>query len=307
MKWINKATHRVAGNQVSKDYLDNCCKRADGRYHNVRYDKRDSGTGLCFCNANHGAYRKEMTKILLNNQNGYCCYCMRKLKTSQDEIDSDEVITREHIIPRDFTQAQNRKVQDYYQNCPNLAADKVILTDEFESATCTQTLPPFPHIIAYDNLVASCNGTFPYVRNASGGKSKICCNEARKSNDAFPVYFINNIEEMIDYKENGDIYIKTTVNRDNRNRIEDVIKHANLACDMLKDIRRLWFILSHVPKERIYGSTTGSQRDALLSEMLYKTEYFDEHTPYLHDNYQKDDFWHTFMLYDYFYDVFSNC
>lgn len=306
MKWIDKSRNKTEGDQVAKDYLEACCRQLDGRYLNVRYDKRDAGAGDSFCTANGGIFRKRLTNILLENQEGYCCYCMRKIKTAQMEQDSDEVVTREHIIPRAFSQKDLTKLTTYYQQCPELSKDQVILTDEFEEITHNQSddLPPYPHKIAYNNLVASCNGTFPYKRNDRGNKQKICCNEERHDNDAFPIYFIRNIADMIDYLDNGDIHPKCTVAPDIQQKIEDVIENTKLACNELKDIRRLWFILSHIPKERVYSCKTVAQRNKLFSETLYKAEFFEERNVYLHEKFQKSDFWETFMLYDYFYDVY---
>lgn len=307
MKWINKNrdNDKAEADQVVKEYLDTCCL-LNGRYQNVRYDKRDPGVGPCFTSANGGSYRKRLTNILLSNQSGYCCYCMRKIKTAQNEIDSDEVVTREHIIPRGFTIADSVKVSSYYQLSPELSPINVIITDEFEDPSHDQNndLPPFPHKVAYNNLVASCNGTFPYVRNAKGSKQKICCNEKRYEEDVFPIYFFRNIEEMIDYCTNGDIQAKVSVSSEIQSKINDVIANTNLDCDPLKDIRRLWFILSHVSKERIINCRTENQRNALFSDILYRTEFFTPNTPQLHTCFIKDVFWETFLLYDYFYDVF---
>lgn len=308
MKWINKETHKSEADKVVREYLDNCCLRPDGRYANVRYDsKRDGGTGPCFCQADGGLYRRRLTNILLDNQNGCCCYCMRKIKTAQREEYSDEVVTREHIIPRGFTRNNKHTVTSYYQQSPELASDKVILTDEFEDVTHDQRadLPPYPHKVAYNNLVASCNGTFPYIRNDRQNKPKICCNECRVEHDAFPVYFMQDIETYIDYRPNGEVQAKTHIPQDIQNKINDVITNARLDCDPLKEIRRLWYILSHECKENIYSCRTVEQRDYLLSKMLYKSEFFTESNAALHEKFIKEEFWQTFMLYDYFYDVYS--
>lgn len=307
MKWINKnkGTNKRDAEKVVKEYLNKYCLKSDGRYHSIRYDDRDPGTGPSFCKAEAGSYRKRLTNILLNNQDGYCCYCMRKIKTAQHEEDSDEVVTREHIIPRGFTTANKSKVTDYYQQCPEM--EEVILTDEFEDIAHSQVndLPPYPHKVAYQNLVASCNGTFPYVRNDKQNKPKICCNEARHEKDAFPVYYFQDIESCIHYLPNGDIQIRASVSTDKQNEINDVITNAKLNCDELRDIRRLWYILSHVSKERIYNCRTEEQRNYLLSELLWKDEFYDESSADLHRCFVKDVFWATFMLYDYFYDYFQ--
>lgn len=311
MKWIDKSKdpYKADADAVVLDFLNNCCLNAHGRYENIRYDKkRDSGHNPCFCSAEAGSYRKRFTQILVDSQDGYCCYCMRKLKTYQVE-DSDELITREHIIPRAYSIAETPHAKIlFYQQCLELSPDKVVMTDHFEDSSHDQSndLPPFPHKVAYNNIVASCNGTFPYVRNGNMEKSKICCNEYRKEKEAYPVYFIRGIEGMIDYRPSGDIQALHSIDADCQQKITTVIANANLDCDPLKDIRHLWYLLSGLPKERIYSCNTESKRDRLFTETLYKTSLFEnDRTSHLHENFMKEDFWNTFMLYDYFYDVFS--
>ena len=305
MLYIDKSKHKAEGKQVTIDYLQTCCLGTDGRYHNIRYDKRDSGENKTFCEYNHHEYRKRLINILLENQHNLCCYCLRKLKTAQREEDSDKVVTLEHIIPRSITQTDTDTLS-YYQGVQELSPAEVVVTDEYESSTFNQSGTAHPHKVAYNNIVASCNGTFPYVRNINEGKSKICCNEARKNENAYPIYFIPNIHLYIDYTDKGDIQGNCIDYSDLYNKIEDVIRNTNLYCDSLKQIRMLWFILSHVSKEDIYSCHTPYQRDDLLSRELYKSEFFDpDVTPILHDKFKLDDYWNTFMLYDVFYDIYN--
>lgn len=172
MLYIDKSKNKDDGNQITMDYLKTCCLGADGRYHDIRYDNRDAGTSHTFCSHNQREYRKRLVNILLENQQNRCCYCLRKLKTAQCEEDSDEVVTLEHIIPRGF-ESGNGKLP-YYQSAPELSPEEVVMTDEYEQ-TYDQSKLGLPHKVAYNNIVASCNGTFPYVRNQNEGKSKICC------------------------------------------------------------------------------------------------------------------------------------
>lgn len=305
MLYIDKSKHKEEGMQVTKDYLQTCCLGTDGRFHNIRYDNRDSGRTQTFCGYNHREYKKRLINILLENQHNLCCYCLRKLKTAQREEESDKVVTLEHIIPRSITQTDTN-VLSYYQSVRELSLAEVVVTDEYESPTFDQKGTAHPHKVAYNNIVASCNGTFPYVRNENEGKSKICCNEARKNNNAFPIYFIPNIHQYIDYTNKGDIQGTCLEDIELYTKIEEVIQNTNLYCDSLKQIRMLWFILSHVPREDIYSCHTCNQRDELLSRELYKTEFFDSDvTPFMHDKFKLDDYWNTFMLYDVFYDIYN--
>ena len=158
MIFIDKSTNKVLGDQVVKDYLDNCClDTVTGRYSNVCYDKRD-GCGKRFSSTNMGIYKKRMIDAIYRNQHGYCCYCLRKLnkKASNGGI---EKISLEHIIPRGYDNTNNARLADY-QAAPNLNIGDVILREDFERNT-NQDTPPYPHNVAYNNLVASCLGNFP--------------------------------------------------------------------------------------------------------------------------------------------------
>ena len=115
MRYIDKSTHREDGLKISSSFLEDNCKDTRGRYSGIRYDDRDSGTNPRFSTAIGGRYRKLMTRLLLDNQKSLCCYCLRKLKTSQDENESDAKLTIEHIIPRSYTSNDN---VDYYRSRP---------------------------------------------------------------------------------------------------------------------------------------------------------------------------------------------
>lgn len=300
MLYIDKNTHKQAGDEVIDDFLNTCCRTPDGRYQGIRYDKtRDAGTNPAFCSANGRSFRKRLVNILLDNQQRRCCYCLRKLKINKVDGD-DELVTLEHIIPRGFESGAAKLA--YYQRCSTIDSTKVLLTDEFESSA-VQTLPPYPHKVAYNNIVASCNGTFPNELSSRGGKSRICCNEARIEKDAYPVYFLPNIADMVVYSSNGDINAKSGSGYETE--ITTLISSVKLQCQSLLDIRQLWFELHRCNYREIYSCKTESEREYLFSRVLYVSSTIGpERASELHTKFKVQENWDTFMLYNEFYRIY---
>lgn len=303
MLYIDKNTHKQAGDEVIDDFLNTCCRTPNGRYQGIRYDKkRDDGTNPAFCSANGRSFRKRLVNVLLSNQQKKCCYCLRKLKINKVDGD-DELVTLEHIIPRGFESGAAKLA--YYQRCSTIDSTKVQLTDEFESAA-VQTLPPYPHKVAYNNIVASCNGTFPNELSSRGGKSKLCCNETRHEDDAYPVYFLPNIAGMVEYSSNGDINAKSGSGYETE--ISTLISNVKLQCKSLVDIRQLWFELHGCSYREIYGCKTQSDRDYLFSRVLYISSTIEaKRASELHTKFMVQENWDTFMLYNEFYKIYNGC
>lgn len=303
MLYIDKNTHRRAGDTVINDFLNTCCRTPSGRYQGIRYDSiRDAGSNPTFCSANGRSFRKRLVNILLSNQQKKCCYCLRKLKIGKKDGD-DELVTLEHIIPRGFSKGEPKLA--YYQRCPIINTTMVQLTDEFENSAA-QPLPPYPHKVAYNNIVASCNGTFPNELSARGGKSKLCCNEARSERDAYPVYFLSNISDMVVYSSNGDINAKNGTGYETE--INTLIANVKLQCKSLLDIRQLWYELHGCKYREIYSCNSQSARNHLLSRVLYVSPTIDcERASELHTKFLVQENWETFMLYNEFYRIYNGC
>lgn len=191
MRYIDKNTNRAAGNQVTQDYLDGHCKDAGGHYSGITYRNRRRTTYPEFCSCGSPTYYNRMVRLLLNEQNDRCCYCLRRLNFVTP--DHDEAVTIEHIVPQSITIARQAEFDQYRTFAPNINTN-VVLKDRFESTPGPQHTPPFPHTIAYDNMVASCNGSFP-----PGVGSKACCNGKRENYMALPVYFRSDIAQSLDY------------------------------------------------------------------------------------------------------------
>lgn len=300
MRYIDKSQKKHEGTQVTQDFLDDVCKNPNGRYSDIRYDNRDIGRKDTFCQANNKGYRNRMINILLNNQRSLCCYCMRKLKSAQ-EVEEDDKVTIEHIIPSSFTSTNAPRLGEYL-NPPFLSSNDIVLTDLFESNGYNQNLPARPHKVAFSNFVTSCNGHFPYLVGKKGGSKSQCCNGARVHEMALPVYFIENIEDLIDFTTKGEIQAK--VGTAHENEIDEVIKNAKLNCMSLRDIRRLWFELRFCDYRNIYNCKNESSRDYLFSKILYTSPTITpEDASRLHTKFSDENQWNTFMLYNVFYTI----
>lgn len=301
MIYIDKSKHRREGLDVIETYLEEKCKNSNNRYSDIRYDSRDNGTRIPFYSSEKGKYRKKLTRILLENQNRLCCYCLRRLKTAQDERDSDQKITLEHIIPRGFTSGDNVA---YYQSAPGLSPDDVELTDCYESIDHVQRKYIHPHKIAYNNLVISCNGTFPDKETSNGGRQKICCNLARRRKEAYPIYFLPHVSKLVVYLKDGDVQAMPNTNE--FDLVDTMLTNTELHCDSLKEIRFLWYLLRDENIEDIKQcNTSDSSRSLILSRHLFdrRSNVEIERASELLTKFSKPMYWDTFMLYSIFYGI----
>lgn len=297
MQYIDKNKHKVEGTQVTTDYLRYCCIDELGQYCNIDY----AGTFHTAKSTSGKTYSKRMEAVLMHSQQRFCCYCMRKM-------DGSETVTLEHIIPQSLksTMAGANKEMAFYHRIPELAASEVALTDTFSGKQATMRAP-LPHTVAYNNLVASCTGTFPdKLKLTTGNAVACCCNNKRKNERALPVYFLQGIETMVDYLKNGEV--RAIRNTDWTDDIDEVIRHTSLNCKSLQQIRRLWFLLSDCDYRDICAcSGNEGKRKELLCKVLFSgKEYNLDESMALHNKFLKQDYWDTFMRYQWFYHVFHH-
>lgn len=299
MRWIDKSGNRVAGLQITSDYLNNHCLGSNGRHSNIEYRDRSQ---RCFCNADNAQYRKKLTQLLLSEQDNMCCYCLRRLKTGQREEWSDQTITLEHIIPQGFISGVDAA---YYQTAPGLTPTEVEMTDVYESSGYNQQPHIHPHKVAYNNLVVSCNGTFPDIETNNGGKQKICCNVKRQQLPAYPIYFYKDVPQWVDYLRDGDV--QAVINTIEEAHVSTLIASTNLQCDSLKDIRFMWYLLRREVLPDIYKcNSSKSKREYLLCKILFDNNIVDiERSIALFEKFKKDVYWDTLILYNEFYNIMN--
>lgn len=271
MQYIDKSTRRAAGNQITEEYLERVCKTEDPLDGRVRYQNIDY-------QGSFKPYRQRMARELLATQNGLCCYCMRKLTDGQK-------VTLEHIIP------QSASSKAYYQGIGELADNEIILTKQFTAAH-KQSFPPYPHTVAYHNLVASCDGTFP-----DKGMSSQCCNNKRSNADAYPVFYLPDAATRLVYLVNGKVFPANISDP----KVQELINAVKLNCTSLVEIRGLWYRLQGCSDAELAACTSDrNRRVETLASRLLTTGGLPGSSSDMIRKYSKDAYWQTFMLYDYF-------
>lgn len=285
MQYIDKSVHREEGNRITLQYLEDIKIEDEQRYP---VDYNNSFRNLP---DKENSYYKQMTDILLVNQRYYCCYCMRRLTGNKD-------ITLEHIIPQNVDKS---RISYYQRDEVSELKDNIVLSEDF-SHTPNPSLEKLPHTVAYDNLSISCKGELPKRKHSKDViKDGQCCNNARGNEDLFPIYLLDNSNLIVYHKsgkvlEGSDEYWQEDVRK--------VISKAKLNCPTLQDIRLLWFILKDNAMEEI--CSLGKEKDTrldLIRDALFLTSLPDEKIDNLLTKFEKEDYWNTFLLYDWFHSV----
>lgn len=278
MRYIDKNAKRAEGRNITDKYLVNECRTIDPVTGNIRYMNVDYSGSF----TNRG-YKNKLLELGMTLQNKFCCYCLR-------EIGKKQSATLEHIIP------QSSATADGYNRYNELSEHEIILTSDFVSAH-NQSCPPYPHTVAWNNLVVSCNGCFPLDNNVSSH----CCNNARSSDFAPPVYYLRDIGSRIVFMQDGTMMAG---NGDLHDDVQSTINAAKLNYSALKEIRRLWYLLRNRPYREIvkclYDRDLRIQTLCSISSM---ENLADIRFVY---KYLKDEYWEVFMKYHLFYTIFQN-
>lgn len=289
MQYVNKGANREEGNKITQAYLQEIWIEDEQRYP---VDYNDSFKELP---TKANSYYKQMTQVLLNNQNHYCCYCMRRLTGKGDT-------SLEHIIP----QTANDKVAHYYQRDDFPILKEYIKLSSLFSHEQNPSMAKLPHTVCYDNLVASCHGKFPTIKKGkefeTDGHS---CNHPRGVKRALPLYLLTNIDTIITYEINGSI----VANPDSPlcKEAEELIQSAQLTWETLSDIRALWYVLRHIDLAQIVAESGNEQsRKDLIQDHLYLTDFPDEKIKALTVKFTKEQYWECFLLYDWFHSYHWN-
>jgi hypothetical protein len=204
MEYIDKTNPDIKKEayRLLKEFIDGQWQKDASRYINLAYEHYDIS---------------KLRPLLLNEQNHLCCYCMRYISDTDTKI--------EHIIPN---KATDPAIFDKYKLFGDIN-DKVFLWQDDMSSTQIIQMPPFPHILAYENLVASCDGSMPEQSSAK------CCNIKRGSNEIIPVFYITNAKNEFDYDVNGIIICDS--------KYYKTIEVLGLEKDTLQRFRRCWLNL----------------------------------------------------------------
>ena len=280
MKYIDKSTHLQAGHEITDLYLETTCKVDDGsgnyHYQNVDYDGTFGDTGA----------KGAMTQLVLDNQENFCCYCMRGLHVQNQEV------TLEHIIPQSCDAAKF----NYYigLDVTPLTANNVVRTGDFTGVQNVVT-PPRPHTVTFENLVASCDGTFPDKTGSSQ-----CCNHKRGNEDIYPLFYVVTVGNEITYTQDGSMQPNAQCAHRAEYRI--TIEKARLNCTNLQDIRRLWHLFATEKIEDLAACLIDKdKRVMLLLQVLYHDERLMVQDARIQNKFMRDDYWKTFLMYHWFH------
>lgn len=280
MKFIDKtkAKYRVKGLDINREMLN---AQWDGRtYFNLHYETVDKAA---------------LTRLLIEEQEGLCCYCMRRLHI-QDEGNYRKNVTLEHVIPHKIKQEEWEHDREQYRKFSQLNDRNVtvcmngIITDP----TNKFGMPPFPHFLAYDNLVASCNG-----RTLDESRKEVphhCCNNMRGNYYVEPLYFHSNVSTEIIYDGRGHIQCD-----------EEYVPYLqekngiNIMSPFLNDVRLFWkqvadsdYIVEQIHEaENDEGLRFDIIDDIFTNDPTGHWLFLEEQTP-----------WCIFSDYDWFYSYY---
>ncbi|NBB28672.1 HNH endonuclease [Cellulophaga sp. BC115SP] len=215
MQYIDKSTHRIEGHQIIDSFLESSWIAQNREYSNFDYDNGLRIRKIILPGNQDISYYSSLKLVILQNQNNYCCYCMKEI--------SDADTTLEHIIPH------KTKTQDKFNQYIGIGFDEldryVIFRVNFDRFTYRATHPQYPHDIAYYNLVASC-------------KSNVHCNHERGSKFLKPLFYDRNIQNKVSYDQEGRAFAEAY---ENELAILKISTNNNLIV-----YRRIWNELANV-------------------------------------------------------------
>ena len=191
---------------------------------------------------------------LINEQDGFCCYCMRHLTKGE--------VTLEHVMPQKIKKEDQDTDVRYYSQYGRLKKKYVKYMESIPKVGKLK-IPPFPHSIAYENIVASCTGK---VYN-KGEKYTLhqCCNNFRDNQKIIPAFFIRGIENQLGYRKDGTI--------DCSERMDDTVKFLNLEHPSLVFIRKIWaaIVMAGITINEVKAAQKDNlQRNDIISDIDIK-------------------------------------
>lgn len=211
MQFLSKdnAKYSEEGHRIIDAFIKSCWQQESNAYVNLNYNELKRNP--------------KIKSLLLREQHGYCCYCMRKI--------SEKKVTLEHVMPQNIKEEKSKLEEEKEHYFQYISAQNVVYQPECEINRRNKLkYPPYPHSIAYENLTASCDGSI----YEGGNKYSLhkCCNNKRGNSRIIPLFFLPRIHYILIYEEDGRLTYP--------NEYDDTIKALNLDCDCLRLIRKVW-------------------------------------------------------------------
>lgn len=164
--------------------------------------------------------------ILLDEQGGRCCYCMRRIgELAPEERSIEHVIVNHPKDDDDYNQYLGKSLQ--------LDAAEMISSSDFLARQTPP--PPYPHSVAYENLLMSCAGHCHL-----GVGTSFSCNNYRGHKFVHPLPLMGDVAAEVKYRKNGFVYWENEADTEN-----PTLELLGLNYDILKLIRRIWYKLSY--------------------------------------------------------------
>lgn len=210
MQFISKFKYKKKGHLIIRTFIRKQWDSDTRKYINLNYNE------LKRC--------KKFKHLLLKEQQKFCCYCMRKISFNE--------ATLEHVMPHHLK--RNTSIKDeikYYSRFGRLKRENIYYCPDKDIPISSKLqTTPYPHCIAHENLVASCQG-----KVFDGGEKYVlhkCCNNFRGNNKIIPLFFIPRAAEIIRYEIDGRLtYFEN---------YGSTIKALNLMHPTLIFMRKIW-------------------------------------------------------------------
>lgn len=288
MEYIDKHPYLARERQINIAYLQDCFNEESHSF----YPEID--TDQSYSNFSSKKYRKGIEgweSLLLLEQKGRCCYCMRKLDNCARNI--------EHIIPRNIDPEHAQDEFNKYAQASDIISDNVTLASDFNKIKFKDTdgiakATKMPHRIALQNLLVSCNGKF------GNPNSGCCCNNARSNDFLLPLMLIPNAKNKVTYDGISGVIAIYPQEPSWKKMLE------TLNDDTYKEVRILWHkIWKH--KEHIdlssFESYEGKNRIILLKTIFEVDNFLDipvEFQKYAGVAENNNTYWQLLMNFDWF-------
>lgn len=293
MRYIDKNIHKQDFDIYTKEYLKSAQNYMEGSFIPQLGDKASYGgfskKDYKYTSMSGKSNFKGWSDILLQEQNGMCCYCMRKLEISEVSV--------EHLVPESFEGLDETEEYNFYASLVPQIRQNVITGSRFDKISNrikidVDKLSRMPHLIAHSNLFSAC------CSNGIG----CSCNNNRGNRRVLPMMIMNNTNEWLKYDKNGEfklIYPDTEI-------AKNTISYLDINSNELKEIRQLWFLFS---RKNIFlehdSDIKFKDRDKYIREALD----FDSTTvlPIEYHKYLKNDsdfYWKRFLKFNWFYQYY---
>lgn len=307
MEFIDKSKGQQDADKILDDFMalhqykDAQGIPQDGQYVNVVYDELSvNDMTLKGKKESHRDHLIDVMRMTQQDSHGvqHCCYCMRRI--------DNENVTLEHIIQHCLNDhAQYNRYINY--GLPFLTANNVILACDYTAKfnAARQCVPPYPHVMAYHNLVASCYGYFPKEENREQ-QLTVCCNNKRSDAHVYPLFYDVAWREKVKYSRNGwMVVIYNGADADIKQGLVNLTSKVGLNATPLLEIRRLWFLLRKENLSVLRSINTKYGRGAKLYLVLTSAEATEKDKP-LRKKYSIDDYWVLLMKYDWFWEYYRS-